>query len=239
MDRTSINKVRVVYYGMFASLFAFNFTKSHFDSVVEAVELLSSSPLDEESEKALNTMNSMLQTASFASVKDENDNVFFSPTTSLIPTTASYYDEQRDDGKKRVDMMNYVLQSKYRRNTDVFKENEDHIEFISLFIQSLVQEELKGEEGADTLAREVFERVLNPMVDQLSLKLYNHEKSVLYREAAIVLHTFAGFERLFLDVAEPDVSDIRNAVPHEIAPRKVKKAPRKMVDRNIDEFVSI
>ena len=239
MDRTSINKARTVYYGMFASLFAFNFTKTHFDSIIEAVDVLSSRPLDEESGVALYKMKEILQDSSFETVKNESDKVFFSPTTSLIPTTASYYDEQRDDGKKRVDMMNYVLQSKFRRNTDVFKENEDHIEFISLFMQSLIQEELKGEEGADTIARDVFDNILNQMIDQLSVKLYNHENSELYKEAAIVLNTFAGFERLLLDVAEPDLSNVKNTVPHHMAPRKVKKAPRMMVDRNIDEFVSI
>ncbi len=239
MDRISINKARTIYYGMFASLFAFNFTETHFNSIVESVDILSSSPLDDESEVALKKMQEQLSLSTFASVKDESDSVFFSPTTSLIPTTASYYDEQRDDGKKRMDMMNYVLQSKVRRNTSVFKENEDHIEFISLFMQNLIQEELRGEEGADVLAKDVFEKVLNPMIDQLSVKLYNHENSKLYKEAAIVLNTFAGFERLFLDVAEPDMSKIKNAVPHHMAPRKVKKAPRKMVDRNIDEFVSI
>ena len=239
MDRDSINKARTIYYGMFASLFAFSFNERHFSKITEAVDILVTNPLDDDSGEALMQMKTMLETSSFGDIKAESDMVFFSPTTSLVPMTASYYDEQRDDGKKRLDMMNFVLQSKFRRNTVVFKENEDHIEFISLFMQRLIEDELHGQEGSAGLARAVFENVINPMIDQLSEKLFCHEKSKLYRQAAIVLDSFAGFERLFFNLPRPAAQDQRNNVSANMKPRKIKKAPRKLVERNLDEFVSI
>jgi TorA maturation chaperone TorD len=225
-------------YGLFGSLFAFDFKEEHFEAIKQGVGILKTSPIDDESGEALIEMMDILESRTFNEMRHESDLVFFSPATSLIPMTASYYDEQRDDGKKRMDMLNYVLKSKYRKNTASFKENEDHIEFISLYMQKLIEEEMQGEEGADSLGKELFEKILNPMIDQLSEKLFTHEKSVLYKEAAIVLSTFAEFERLFLNVARPVLSMDKNAAP-AIRPRKIKKAPRKLVERNIDEFVSI
>ena len=239
MDRVSINKARTIYYGMFASLFAFSFSESHYNKIIKAVDILSASPLDDDSGKALVTMKAILETSTYKTVKDESDMVFFSPTTSFIPMTASYYDEQRDDGKKRVAMMNFVFQSKFRRNTDVFKENEDHIEFISLFMQRLIEEEICGQEGSDVIVRNVFENVINPMIDHMSKQLFNHENGVLYKQSAIVLDSFASFERLFFDVSKCVVDENRNTASPNIKPRKIKKAPRKLIERNLDEFVSI
>lgn len=239
MDRVSIHKARTVYYGLFASLFAFSFNESHFKAIVRAVDLLCVSPLDEDSGEALREMKSILETSTFRDVKDESDMVLFSPTTSPVPMTASFYDEQRDDGKKRVDMMRLVLQSKFRRNTEVFKENEDHIEFIALFMQQLIEEHVQGDEGAEVVAATVFETVVNPMVNQLSAKIFHHENSVLYRHAAVVLDSFAEFERLFLDVARPAVANVSESTQPAKKLRKEKKAPRELVDRNVDEFVSI
>lgn len=239
MDHEAINKVRTIYYGMFASLFAFDFDEKNFRAVVESIDILSVQPMDEESGEALASMKEMLLSRSYQEVKDESDLVFFSPTTSLIPTTSSFYDEQRDDGKKRVDMMNYVLASKFRRNTETFKENEDHIEFISLFMQKLIEEQLQGSDGSEDVAKNVFENILNHMMDPLSRKLYEHENSELYRYAAVVLDSFTQLERLYLNVARPDEKSVRSTVKPHIKPRKIKKAPKELVTRNMDEFVSV
>ena len=67
-----------------------------------------------------------------------------------------------------------------------------------LFLKTLIEEEIKGQEYAQCLAREVFEQILNPMIDTLSEKVFNHENSLFYKNAAIVLRSFAEFERLFL-----------------------------------------
>ncbi|MFT5700071.1 MAG: TorA maturation chaperone TorD [Desulforhopalus sp.] len=239
MDHTAINRARTLYYGMFASFFAFNFEEKNFAIITETVGVLADHPIDDVSGEALNNMKELLQRTGYQQVKDESDLVFYSPTTSHIPMTASYYDEQRDNGQKRIDMMNYVQNSKFRRNSTVFQENEDHIEFIALFMQKLVEDDLQGEEGADEVAKNVFENILNQMLGPLCEKLYNHEHSVLYENVAIVLDSFTSFERLYLGVAKPDVNEARNATPQNKKPRKIKKAPKKMVERNMDEFVSI
>jgi len=239
MDHEAINRARAMYYGMFASLFAFNFDEKNLATVVESIDVLASQPIDDESGQALHSMQKMLLATTYQEVKDESDMVFFSPTTSLIPTTASYYDEQRDDGKKRVDMMNYVLASTFRRNTELFKENEDHIEFVSLFMQKLIEEQLPGKDGSEEVAKNVFENILNHMLDPLSRKLYEHEHSELYKHAAVVLDSFTQLERLYLNVARPDEQSVRSTVKPHIKPRKIKKAPKELVTRNMDEFVSV
>lgn len=239
MDRDSINKARSVYYGLFASLFAFSMDEDNYTNITSAIEILNQSPIDEQTATALSKMQEILPTLRFDGLKNESDLVFYSPTTSLVPMTSSYYAEQRDDGKKRVEMMNYVLQSKFRRNSSEYKENEDHIEFICLFMQQLIQDELKGETHSNCLGKNIFKDILNPMLDPLSEKLLAHEHSVLYKESAIVLQSFTEIERLFHGVDKPVVIDESSLAKPNIKLQKEKKAPKQMVDRNHDEFVSV
>lgn len=239
MDRDSINKARNVYYALFASLFAFSMDEDNYKNIICAIDILNKKPIDEQTASALNLMQERLQTLGFEGLKDESDLVFFSPTTSLVPMTSSYYSEQRDDGKKRVEMMNYVLQSKFRRNSTEYKENEDHIEFICLFMQQLIQDELQGETHSNCLAKNIFNDILNGMLDSLSEKLIAHEHSHLYREAAIVLQSFTNIERLFYSVNKPVEIDPSTLAKPNIKLQKEKKAPREMVERNHDEFVSL
>ena len=239
MDRDSINKARSVYYGLFASLFAFSMNENNYKNITSAVEILNQSPIDEQTASALSLMQESLNTLGFEGLKDESDMVFFSPTTSLVPMTASYYSEQRDDGKKRVEMMNYVLQSKFRRNRDEYKENEDHIEFICLFMQGLIHDELAGETHSNCLAKNIFKDILNGMLNPLSEKLMAHEHAHLYKQAAIVLQSFTDIERLFYSLDKPVVVDTTHLAKPNIKLQKEKKAPKEMVDRNHDEFVSV
>ncbi|CAG37713.1 TorD/DmsD family molecular chaperone [Desulfotalea psychrophila] len=239
MDLNSINKARTVYYGLFASLFAFNMSEDHFKNIVHSVDRLSNAPIDDQTGVALTLLKESLESGGYSGLKNENDMVFFSPTTSFTPMTASYYSEERDDGKKRVEMMNYVLQSKFRRNSDEYKENEDHIEFICLFMQKLIYDELQGEKHSQCLGKNIFKDILNDMLNPLCQRLAEHENSHIYGQVAIILKSFADIERLFFDINAPAIVDASRLAKPNIKLGKEKKAAREMVKRNHDEFSSI
>ena len=120
MERVAINKARVVYYGLFASLFSFCMTREHFEIIEKSVDLLSENPIDEQTAKALPGITKRLQEGGYPALKEESDQVFYNPTTTFVPMTASYYYEQRDDGSKRREMINYLLESKFRRNASEY-----------------------------------------------------------------------------------------------------------------------
>ncbi len=203
MENTAVNKARIIYYGLFASLFSFSLEEENFEKIVQYVDILSTNPIDESTERALTNIKRRLNKGGYLALKKESDRIFYNPTTTFIPMTASYYIEQRDDGKKRIEMTNYVFESKFRRNSDEYKEHEDHIEFILLFIQKLIHEELAGDNSAPILAKKIFVHILNEIIDDFSLNLFNHETSFFYKQVALALNSFVDFERLYFNVQKP------------------------------------
>jgi TorA maturation chaperone TorD len=203
MDHDAINKARVIYYGLFSSFFSFNIKKDDYEMLVSAVEILLQSPLDEQSENALTKIQRRLHKAGFSGLKEESDRVFYSPTSTFVPMTASYYIEQRDDGSKRLEMIQYISESKFRRNSEEYKEHEDHIEFILRFLQKLIIEELNGDISSHQLAKKIFANVLNEIIDDFSDNLFDHEKSSLFKQVALVLRSFIDFERFYFNINKP------------------------------------
>lgn len=203
MDTQAINKARIVYYGFFSSLFAFDFSEEKFNHLCSSLDMLASHPFDKQSGVALKNMKRRVETRGYQPLKNEIDKVFYNPMAVTVPMTASYIQEQRDDGAKRVEMIDYVNATPYRRNSEQFTEHEDHIEFIFGFLQRLIIEELEGDTAAGELFRTVFANVLNPMIDEFGEKLSCHTHSSFCRQAALVLESFMELERLYLDIPRP------------------------------------
>ena len=203
MDKKAINQARAVYYGLFSSLFAFVLEEERFKGVKETVELLNKNPLDEHSQKALSNMLSIINTIGVKILESEYDAIFYDLSSDPVPTTASFYEEERDDGKKRAIMVNYVLQSNYRRDDKKFTDLEDDIGFIFSFMQKLIEDEANGDEKASFLEREIFRNVLNVFVDEFIENVYMHENSAFYQEVALLLKVFIEFERVYLGISKP------------------------------------
>lgn len=239
MNRNDINKARIVYYQLFSSLFSFNMEENDYDTILRSVEILRKNPIDQESGKALDSLYLSLQRDKYASLKDESDLIFYNPLTSIVPMTASFYSEGRDDGHKRVEMINYLIQSPFRRDSKKYRENEDHIEFSCLFMSYIIEEELHGKEYAMDLSKNVFISIFNEMINPFFETLFGHEKSVFYRHVAIIARSFFDFERVFFDVAPPLDTDHEDLAKPNIVLLKDKLPPREMVNRNMEEFRSI
>jgi TorA maturation chaperone TorD len=165
--------------------------------------LLLENPLDENSKKALSNMVSIINTVGLKILESEYDGIFYDLSSDPVPTTASFYEEERDDGKKRAIMVDYVLQSKYRRDDKKYSDLEDDIGFIFSFMQKLIQDEVNADEKSSFLEREVFRNVLNEFVDEFIENIYMHENSAFYQEVALLLKVFIEFERVYLGIGKP------------------------------------
>lgn len=227
MDNAAINRARTVYYELFSSLFSFSMGVEKYDTIVSAVEILHQNPIDEQSEKALSNMKRRLAKGGYAALHQECDRVFYSPATAFVPMTASYYHEQRDDGRKRVEMINYVLESKFRRNKGMYKEHEDHIEFVMQFLRKLIDDELEGNTAAPLLATKVFAHILNEMVDEFADNLFHHEQSFFYKQVVLALRSFIEFERLYLNIPRPEQN--RKETLRKVEHGQVKQEARKCI----------
>ncbi|MFK5882017.1 MAG: molecular chaperone TorD family protein [Sulfurospirillum sp.] len=202
-NKENINRARVLFYGLFASLFAFVLEEKRYNELEKKIEFFLQNPIDESMDKTLKNMSQIISSKGLKSIESEFDAIFYDLSGSPVPTTASFYEEERDDGKKRQLMVNYVLQSNYRRDNKKFTDLEDDIGFIFAIMQNLIVDELDGDEKAAFLESEVFKNVLNPFVDEFIENIYMNENALFYQEAAILLKSFISLERLFLNVNRP------------------------------------
>ncbi len=202
-EKKEINRARALYYGLFSELFAFVLKDERYIKTLDLIELLSKNPLDENSKTAFKNMKNIIDSKGFKFLEDEYDALFYDLSSDPVPTTASFYNEDRDDGKKRLLMVNYLLQSKYRKDDKKFTDLEDDIGFIFSLMQKLIEDEVKEDEKSAFLEKEIFKNVLNEFVDEFIENVYMHENSVFYQEAVILLKIFIEFERVFLDIQKP------------------------------------
>lgn len=237
MDQQAISKARMIYYGLFAAAFSFNFTKHEYQLINNNIKILRSHPVNELNEVTLYEMEKLVESLGFRGIKQESDEIFFSPITTMLPTTASYYYEKRDDGSQRTMMINYLFQSKFRKNGEEFKENEDHIEFILLFLQRLIEDELNGNTESGQLAGKIFANILDGMINQFTQNVFYHENARFYKHTAILLSSFMEMERQYLQIEQQTLAEVKDMARPEL--RKEKLPPRQMVTRNFAEFGSI
>ncbi|MGL1931225.1 MAG: molecular chaperone TorD family protein [Desulfotalea sp.] len=239
MDKNHIHNARVVYYQLFSALFAFDMTEKDYQIAVQCTSVLAQNPLDDESSKALFYLKKEFAKRGFSGLKDESDMVFYNPLSSLVPMTASYFSEQRDDGLRRVEMIDHLLKSPFRKDVAKYKENEDHIEFICLFMATIIKDEIAGKEYATDLSKQVFTTILNSMANPFIDTLFIHEKAEMYRYVALLARSFFEFERVFHDVEEPVAKNTEDYSKPNIVLLKEKQPAREMPKRNEDEFISV
>jgi TorA maturation chaperone TorD len=224
MQNREINEGRAFYYGFFSKLFTFTYDNERFAGVKEAAEILKDYALEENSKKAL---EHFLQNYDEKKLAEEFDEIFYDLSQDPVPTTASFYDEEIENGKMKVKMVDIVLSSKFRKNEE-YKDSEDDIGFIFPFMQYLILEKLKGDEKSEWLEGKTFD-VLNTFIDDFTENVYMHQASDLYKDIAVVLKAFIESERIFLEKPKPVIEKIKKDVcevciaDEEAALRKKRK----------------
>jgi TorA maturation chaperone TorD len=224
MENKQLEEARAFYYGFFSKLFTFFDDVKRFEGVKEAAKILYQNALEPKSKEAL---------AHFIENYDENrlvrefDDIFYDLANDPVPTTASYYDEEIENGKMRVKMVDIVLSSKFRKN-EKFTDTEDDIGFILPFMHYLILEKINGDEKAAALEEKTFD-VLNIFIDDFIENVYMHSAADLYKDAAVVLKAFIETERMYLEKPKPNIEkvsrkiDIKTVQDEEARIRKAKK----------------
>ena len=234
MDRNHINNARALYYGVLATFFSFIEDETKIESLQKALGVLEENAINEHVENSIRIIQTSIFEEGFHALQKESNEIFFSPYDSYIPMTASFYQEDRDDGKLRMKMLDYVLHSSFRRDEKKFKENEDHISFILEFMQNLLIQSVQSQSKCgEEIAKSVFINVLNVFVDDFIVSLYKHKRAALFKEVAIIFQIFIELERAYLDVVSPTKETKSNIVTLD---KKVTKPFTKRIERNMDEI---
>jgi len=230
-----IEQARAIYYKFFAAIFNFIDTNEQIDDILKMLELFSNNPMSENSENALKQMSFVLEDNSLQILKDEQNAVFVSPESTFVPISASYFDEGRDDGQKRVKAAEFVFSSKFRKNELQSNDSEDNLIFLFSFMNALIQAGVNGDEESLKLSKELFKEMLNDCLDEFANILYAHEKADFYKNSAILLGDFIEFERFYLDIAPS-----HKTISKERASAVIKtdrKPLKERIKRDLNEIV--
>ncbi len=207
MKEQEINKARAIYYKIFSNFFVYTADVNRYFQLLNLIDLVKENALDESSAKAFENISSKLQKDSNVVYVQEFDNIFYNPQTTSVRTTASYYDEGVESGKKRVQMLDFLAKTKIRRDEKNYTEHEDSIGFIFAVLSELAVLVSEGEESYKTLQHCIFAEILNEFVDEFSKIIYEHESADIFKDVIVALLSFMEFERLYLDVSRAKIKE--------------------------------
>lgn len=202
-DNQTINKARALYYNFFANFFVLSSKSENYFELIRLLNILKENPLDESSAEALNNISKLLDSSSNVALLKEFDDLFHNPLNKKIRQTASFYDEGVESGKKRVEMIDFVAKTKLRRDENSYFEYEDSVGFIFSLMAELSDLLANGQKEYENTVHCIFAQILNDFIDEFAKDIYEHDKSNIYKELMIVLHSFVEFERLYLEVSKP------------------------------------
>ncbi|WP_321315234.1 molecular chaperone TorD family protein [Halarcobacter sp.] len=235
MREEEINKARAIYYKVFSSFFVYTKDVERYFNLLNLINVLKENPLNDTSANALENISNKLQNDSNILLLQEYDDIFDNPQTSQIRTTASYYHEGVESGKKRVEMQNFLAKTKIRRDEKQYSDYEDNIGFIFTVLNELCELQVKGNSEYKNTIHCIFESILNEFVDEFSKALYEHESSNIYKDVVVVLKAFIEFERLYLEVSRPMARTkiIPNVIEDDISEEeKARRARNKAMKAN-------
>jgi TorA maturation chaperone TorD len=227
-DNQAITKARALYYNLFANFFVLSQKSENYFELIRLINILKENPLDSTSGEALENISKSLDSTSNIVLLQEFDDIFHNPLTKKIRLTASFYDEGVESGKKRVEMIQFVAKTKLRRDEKNYFEYEDSIGFIFSLMAQLTNLISTGEKEYENTVHCIFAQILNDFVDEFAKEVYEHDKSVIFRELMIVLHSFIEFERLYLDVSKAPKKEriIKQEEVEEISEEELERRAR-------------
>lgn len=192
-----ILKARSYYYEFASSAIFFSEKEEFFKNMQEKIKELSKFPIADENMTDFELMSKF----SFSEFKNEQNNIFFNFSYANIPTTASFYDEGRDNGKARLDVINIVKKSPYRRDEKKCEEGEDFIGFIFALMATFLQDEIKDEKPE--LSTELFTKSINNFIDEFLEMIEKSKQAMFFKAYANVMTNFIALERSLLNVTAP------------------------------------
>ncbi|AXH14704.1 hypothetical protein CP985_14640 [Malaciobacter mytili LMG 24559] len=245
MKEQEVNKARAVYYKIFSNFFVYTPDINKYFQLLNLIELVKNNSLDEYSAQAFENILKKLQKDSNIVLLKEYDDIFHNPQTTQIRTTASYYDEKVESGKKRVQMLDFLAKTKIRRDEKRFSEYEDSIGFILTVLSELAFLVSEGEEQYKTLQHCMFSDILNEFVDELSKAIYEHEKADIYKDVIVALLSFMEFERLYFGISRAKPKEVikeevcEEVISKEELERRARNKAAKAAGAKVQEDVFI
>lgn len=219
-----IQITRKYFYEFFSLVFSF-INEEKFNIFIEQAKALSKFPLEDKLCKDFEIILSYnLKTFLY-----EQNAVFFDFSYANVPTTASFYDEGRDDGRKKLQACEILRKSPYRKDENS-SQSEDEFGFIFALMPYLI-------DYNENIAKEFFEKILNSVIDEFIEKLKIHKNSHFFIHFANIMEVFFIFERHILNLEKPRKTNSKSIanIALERLPYE-SKLPTQFSKINMDEL---
>lgn len=240
MNTKAVNEARSLYYGFFSKMLVYTENNDKYEDLSKALEIMIANPMEKNSQEALKEIQLFMTSGVYDAVRSEYDEIFHSPESAIVRSTASFYDEGVESGKKRVEVKNFLGKTKIRRDEKQCKEPEDSIGFLMTFMHELVELTIAGEESYQHIQHCLFSEVLNEFWDIFIPNLYENEKSNIYKSLAIVMSAFLEFERLYFKVSKPKPRELtvrKDDSCEFISDVEAKRRAENRIKRNADALI--
>lgn len=224
---SDLDVARSYYYEFLAYPLFYDEDSANFDKFIEQVKYLSTSPVDSSNIADFETILSF----DFAKFKEEQNAVLFDLSYINVPLTASFYAEGRDDGEKRLKVIEILKRTKFRRDSQNCKVSEDYLGFIFKLMSTLLKEDL-------ALSRELFESVINDFCDEFIKLMSEHKKAVFFKAYINIFANFIALERSVLGLKAPVFEQSMAEISLNKKPYQTKM-PTQKSKINWDEFTKI
>lgn len=193
MADRNITIARSMYYEFFALPLFFSEDDSKFRLWQDQLSYLKTSPIEETNL----TDFKILERFNYEDFKSEQNELLFGYSYDNIPLTASFYNEGRDDGAMRQQIISTMRKSKFRRDSELCRDSEDFIGFVFYLMSSLLRDEI---DGNNFLSTELFVNVINDFIDEFEEFIKANQKAKFFKSLANLMDSFFSFERAALGV---------------------------------------
>jgi len=193
----AVDSARAYLYGLFSLFFTFTYDRGVVDEIIESLDTVIKNPINVQMQRAAKRLKEKLE-ANRDAFFDEYDALFLAPDGDMLRTSASYFTEGVESGKKRLEMIDFVVQTPYRKSKD-YTDNEDDLGFVLSFMSRIAYD---GEKFK-TLQKQVFERIINVFIDDLLDGIYKSKNSDIFKDVVEMMSPFVEFERLYFEVEKP------------------------------------
>ena len=193
MDET-INKARAIFYDFFAGLFLYELLRERQVLLKTQLESLSTSALDDASEKSLTRLSDELKAHGSVVILDEFNDLFALPMSgAVVFPYVSHYKENRLNGDILVDIRQIIKELPVRANNVHFRETEDHFGFLFLIMRYCIEEK-----NFDEPQKEIFKLYILPYMKSFIDDITSNPKADFYKDVATILKSFIDFERNYV-----------------------------------------
>lgn len=234
MNNADILEARARYYEFFSYAFFFHGNdEKGFLRWQEQAKILSSIKISDECDF------SAILGVDFQGFKDEQNSVLFDFSYANVPLNASFYDEGRDNGAMLIRTIAILKDTKYRRNIEKCAESEDFIGFLFLMMSVFLRDEKNGDFNTNESAKNTFEQILNPCIDEFCELLCAHKDSVVFKALGEIIKIFIDLERANYAIKAPKPKEISVAKEAMNMRPHVSKMPTAKSKLNWDEFTKL